>query len=84
MKKIKKMLKKVDDIVKNIDTEELLKKMELDEKEQQEYELQFDEIKVYYNNNNKYKTKNEVKYNKYKSYNDYDVEGNEWTSIKAS
>lgn len=37
--KLKKMLKKVDKIVENIDTDYLLKKIEEDEKQEQEYEL---------------------------------------------
>ena len=39
--KLKKMLKKVDKIVENIDTDYLLKKIEEDEKQEQEFELLF-------------------------------------------
>lgn len=43
--KLKKLLKKVDKIVENINTDYLLKKIEEDEKEKQEYELYFTENK---------------------------------------
>ena len=84
MNRIKKLLNRLDDIVDNINADELIKRIEIDEKEQQQYAIQFEEIKVYYNNNSEYITKNKIKYNNYKEYNDYDVEESVWTSIKAS
>ena len=43
--KLKKMLKKVDEIVDNIDTDYLLKKLEEDEKQKQNYEIYFEDKK---------------------------------------
>lgn len=43
--KIEKLLKKVDDIVENIDTDYLLKKLEEDEKQEQDYEIYFENKK---------------------------------------
>lgn len=41
----KRLLKKVDNIVENIDTDYLLKKLEDYEKQEQEYELYFEDKK---------------------------------------
>lgn len=40
---LKGLLKKVDEIVENLDTDYLLKKLEEDEKQEQEFELYFAE-----------------------------------------
>lgn len=84
MKRIKKLLKKVNDIVNNIDTNELLERIEIDEEQQQEFEVSFNEMKVYYEDNVQYTVKNKIKYSKYKEYNDYNTEEDIWTSLKAS
>ena len=42
---VEKLLKKVDDIVENIDTDYLLKKIEEDKKQEQDYEIYFEDKK---------------------------------------
>ena len=85
MKRIKILLKKVNKIVENIDTDELIKSIELDEKEEQEYDIKLNEIKIDFSDNNmQYVLRNKIRYSMYKEYNDYDMEEYIWTSIKAS
>jgi len=85
MNRKKALLKKVQNIVDNIKTDELLKRIEQDEKEKQEYEIIFNDINIEYKNeNNCYEFKNKVKCKKYEKYNNYDMEDDEWTSIKVS
>lgn len=43
--KIEKLLKKVDNIVENIDTDYLIKKLKEDEKQEQDYEIYFEDKK---------------------------------------
>ena len=43
--KVEKLLKKVNNIVENIDTDYLLKKIEEDEKQEQDYEIYFEDKK---------------------------------------
>ena len=86
MSRLKKLLRKADKIVENIDTDYLLKKIEEDEKQEQEYELYFDEISAIFNDeliNNKY-INYSSKSKLYIEYNYYEVGEEKWTSIKAS
>ena len=83
MSRIKRLIKKVDKIVKDINIQDVIDKMqdEIDE----ELHLQQSEIKIYYDTDNgKYKINTRDSYNNYKIYNDYDVEEGLWTSLKAS
>lgn len=84
MRRIKKLLKKVSSIVNNINEEDLISKIEIDEQEKQEYDIQFLKMNVSFDSVNKYMVYNNVKNNNYKKYNDYDVEVESWTSLKAS
>ena len=83
MNRIKRLLKKVDKIVDNIDIQDVINKMKEDKKE--EFYLQQNEMKVCYETEEeKYKMTSKNKYSNYEYYNDYEVEGETWTSIKAS
>ena len=82
MKRIKKLLKKVNKIVENIDIQDVINKMQLDKEE--ELCLQQNEIKICYEDNEKYKISSKNQYNNYEYYNDYDMEEDLWTSSKAS
>ncbi len=83
MNRIKRLLKKVDKIVGNIDIQDVINKMKEDKEE--EFYLQQNEMKVCYETEEeKYKMTSKNKYNNYEDYNDYEVEEETWTSIKAS
>ena len=83
MNRIRRLLKKVDKIVENIDIQDVINKMKEDT--EAELHLQQSEMKVCYETDNeKYKINSKNKYNNYECYNDYEVEENSWTSIKAS
>lgn len=83
MSRIKRLLKKVDKIVENIDIQEVINKIQEDTEE--ELHLQQSEIKVCYEiDKEKYKVSSINKYNNYECYNNYDVEEESWTSLKAS
>lgn len=83
MSRIKRLLKKVDKIIENIDIQDVINKMKEDT--ETELHLQQSEMKVcYQTDNEKYKIASKNKYNNYASYNNYEVEENSWTSIKAS
>ena len=82
MKRVKKLLKKVNKIVENIDIKDVIKKIEEDKEE--DFSIEVNEIKVYYKENEEYKIRPKNIYKKYNEYNNYDMEVNEWTSIKAS
>lgn len=82
MKRIKKLLKKVDKIVKNLDIQEVIQEIQLDE--ENNYEIQLNEFKIYYKDNDEYKVTLKNRYKNYEEYNNYEVEGDVWTSIRAS
>lgn len=83
MNRIKKLLKKVDKIVDNIDIRDVINRMQEDKEE--EFYLQHTEMKVCYEmEEEKYKITSKNKYNNYNNYNDYEVEEETWTSLKAS
>lgn len=83
MSRIKRLLRKVDKIIENIDIQDVINKMKEDT--ETELYLQQSEMKVcYQTDNEKYKIASKNKYNNYASYNNYEVEENSWTSIKAS
>lgn len=83
MNRIKRLLKKVDKIVDNIDIQDVINKMKEDKEE--EFYLQQNEMKVCYETEEeKYKMTSKNKYNSYEYYNDYEMEEETWTGIKAS
>lgn len=83
MKRIKRLLKKVDKIVGNIDIQQVINKMQ--EENEEELRLELSEINVCYEiDKSKYKINSKNKYNNYEYYNNYDVEEEAWTSLKAS
>ena len=82
MKRIKKLLKKVDKIVENLDIQEVIQEIQLDE--ENNYEIQLNEFKIYYKDNDEYKVTLKNRYKNYEEYNNYEVEGDVWTSIRAS
>lgn len=82
MKIIKKLLKKVDKIVENLDIQEVIQEIQLDE--ENNYEIQLNEFKIYYKDNDEYKVTLKNRYKNYEEYNNYEVEGDVWTSIRAS
>ena len=82
MKRIKKLLKKVNKIVENLDIQEVIEEIQLDE--ENNYEIQLNEFKIYYKDNDEYKVTLKNRYKNYEEYNNYEVEGDVWTSIRAS
>lgn len=83
MSRIKRLLKKVDKIVNNINIQDVIDKMQDDIDD--ELQLQQRKMNVYYDiNNEKYKINNRKIYNNYKNYNDYNIGEDLWTSLKAS
>lgn len=82
MKRVKKLIKKINEIVENIDIQEVIDKMKADE--ENELSLQQNEIKISYEENKRYKISSNNKYNNYEDYNDFDMEEDSWTSLKAS
>lgn len=83
MSRIKRLLKKVDKIVNNINIQDVIDKMQDDIDD--ELQLQQRKMNVYYDiNNEKYKINNRKIYNNYKNYNDYNIGKDLWTSLKAS
>lgn len=82
MKRIKKLLKKVDKIVENLDIQEVIQEIQLDE--ENNYEIQLNEFKIYYKDNDEYKVTLKNRYKNYEEYNNYEVESDVWTSIRAS
>ncbi len=83
MNRIKRLLKKVDKIVDNIDIQDVINKMKEDKEE--EFYLQQNEMKVCYETEEeKYKMTSKNKYNSYEYYNHYEMEEETWTGIKAS
>ena len=83
MSRIKRLLKKVDKIVNNINIQDVIDKMQDDIDD--ELQLQQREMNVYYDiNNEKYKIKYKKIYKNYKNYNDYNIGEDLWTSLKAS
>ena len=82
MKRVKKLIRKINEIVENIDIQEVIDKMKADE--ENELSLQQNEIKISYEENNRYKISSNNKCNNYEEYNDFDMEEDSWTSLKAS
>ena len=82
MKRVKKLIRKINEIVENIDIQEVIDKMKADE--ENELSLLQNEIKISYEENNRYKISSNNKYNNYEEYNDFDMEEDSWTSLKAS
>lgn len=82
MKKIKKLVKKINKIVENIDIQNVIDKMKTDKEE--ELCLRQSEVKICYQDNEKYKINNKNQYNNYENYNGYELEEDLWTSLKAS
>lgn len=76
------MLRKVNKIVKNIDIQEVINKIEKEEEESFYIELR--EMNIYYKNKNEYKVNVKNNDRSYKRYHDYNMEENVWTSIRAS
>lgn len=52
--------------------------------EENELSLLQNEIKISYEENNRYKISSNNKCNNYEEYNDFDMEEDSWTSLKAS
>lgn len=82
MKRLKRLLNKVNKIVEDLDIQDIINKIESDEEES--FYIQLNELNVYYQNNDEYKMKIKNKYKNYEEYNDYDMEEYSWTSLKAS
>ncbi len=82
MKRVKKLIRKINEIVENIDIQEVIDKMKADE--ENELSLLQNEIKISYEENNRYKISSNNKCNNYEEYNDFDMEEDSWTSLKAS
>lgn len=83
MDRIKRLLKKVDKIIENIDVQDVINKMQADTEE--EFYLQQNEMNVSYKTEDeKYKMTSKNKYKDYECYNDYEVEDEIWTSLRAS
>jgi hypothetical protein len=86
MKKIDKIIRKLDNVLKKVTAQEIIERLEEENNIDTDIEIYHETIvnDTEYNlNNDKYEKNFAIKYNEFKSYNDYE-EDELWTSSKAS